>query len=43
MKKLADLIQNLDYKLVQGDLDNREVEGIVYDSRKVFHGCLLYV
>ncbi len=40
MKKLADLIQNLDYKLVQGDLDNREVEGIVYDSRKVFHGCL---
>jgi UDP-N-acetylmuramoyl-L-alanyl-D-glutamate--2,6-diaminopimelate ligase len=40
MKKLADLIQNLDYKLVQGDLDNREVEGIVYDSRKAFHGCL---
>jgi UDP-N-acetylmuramoyl-L-alanyl-D-glutamate--2,6-diaminopimelate ligase len=40
MKKLTDLLKNLDYKLVQGDLDNREVEGIVYDSRKAFHGCL---
>ena len=40
MKKLTDLLQNLDYKIVQGGLDEREVEGIVYDSRKAFHGCL---
>lgn len=40
MKKLSDLLRNLDYKLVQGDIDERQVEGIVYDSRKAFHGCL---
>lgn len=40
MKKLNELLRNLDYKLVQGDIDNRDVEGIVYDSRKAFHGCL---
>ncbi len=34
MKKLKDLLEKLDYQVVQGDLE-KEVTSLVYDSRKV--------
>lgn len=36
---LAKLLQGIDYECIQGDI-NREVSGIVYDSRKVFDSVL---
>jgi len=33
-KKLAELLEHLEYELVQGTLD-REIPAVVYDSRKV--------
>ena len=36
---LKDLLQNLQYKCVKGDLD-REITQVVYDSRKLCEGCL---
>ena len=38
-KKLAELLEHLEYELVQGTLD-REIPAVVYDSRKVVPGCL---
>lgn len=37
--RLEELLQNLTYECVQGTMD-KEVTGIVYDSRKVCEGCL---
>ncbi len=37
--KLNDLLEKLEYTIVCGDAD-REVTGVVYDSRKVSEGCL---
>lgn len=37
--KLTDLLEGLDYTCVQGAVD-REVTGVVYDSRKAEEGCL---
>ncbi|MBQ4537188.1 MAG: UDP-N-acetylmuramoyl-L-alanyl-D-glutamate--2,6-diaminopimelate ligase [Lachnospiraceae bacterium] len=37
--KLTDLLYELEYECIQGDLD-REVPHVVYDSRKVTEGCL---
>ena len=38
-KKLTELLEHLEYELVQGTLD-REIPAVVYDSRKVVPGCL---
>ena len=38
-KKLAELLEHLEYELVQGTLD-REIPAVIYDSRKVVPGCL---
>lgn len=37
--KLLDLLENLDYECIQGNMD-REISAVVYDSRKVVPGCL---
>lgn len=37
--KLTDLLVKLDYEWIQGSME-REVEQVVYDSRKVSEGCL---
>jgi len=37
--RLADLLQKIEYQCIQGSPD-REVEQVVYDSRKVSEGCL---
>lgn len=37
--RLSDLLKELDYTCVQGSED-REVSGVVYDSRRVHPGCL---
>lgn len=37
--KLTDLLERIDYELIQGTLE-REVPQVVYDSRKVSEGCL---
>ena len=37
--KLLDLLEKIDYERIQGSLD-REVTGVIYDSRKVTAGCL---
>lgn len=39
MKKLKDLLERLDYKVVQGNTET-EIQDLVYDSRKVTEGCL---
>ena len=39
MFRCKDLVEKLDYEVVQGLLD-REVTDVVYDSRKVSEGCL---
>ena len=36
---LKDLLQNLQYECVKGNLD-REITQVVYDSRKLCEGCL---
>lgn len=37
--KLLNLLEKTDYKCIQGSLD-KEVSGVIYDSRKVIPGCL---
>ena len=37
--KLTQLLEKLDYELIQGTLE-KEITGVVYDSRKVTEGCL---
>lgn len=37
--KLRDLLEGLDYRCVQGDVDG-EISSVVYDSRKLLPGCL---
>ncbi|MCM1568955.1 MAG: UDP-N-acetylmuramoyl-L-alanyl-D-glutamate--2,6-diaminopimelate ligase [Roseburia sp.] len=37
--KLTELLEGLDFECIQGDL-NREISGVVYDSRRVIKGCL---
>lgn len=39
MKKLIDLLNGLDYRLISGDI-NREVCDVIYDSRKLIENCL---
>lgn len=39
MKKLIDLLNGLDYKVLSGSLD-REVCDVIYDSRKLVENCL---
>ena len=39
--RLSELLEDLKYECVQGSLE-REVTGIVYDSRKVTEGCLFF-
>lgn len=39
MKRLIDLLNGLDYKLISGDI-NREVCDVIYDSRKLVENCL---
>lgn len=39
-KKLTELLEHLEYELVQGTLD-REIPAVVYDSRKVCSGMLI--
>lgn len=41
MKKLSDLLNNIDYIVVQGSL-NAEVSSIEMDSRRVTPGCLFF-
>ncbi len=40
MKKLSDLLEGIDYRLLQGDIENTEISALVYDSRKASEGCL---
>ena len=40
MKKLSDLLEGIDYRLLQGDIDDTEITDLVYDSRKATEGCL---
>ena len=37
--KLTQLLEKLEYELIQGTLE-KEITGVVYDSRKVTEGCL---
>lgn len=37
--QLKQLVETIEYELLQGDLD-REITGLVYDSRKVVPGCI---
>ncbi|MEY8389947.1 UDP-N-acetylmuramoyl-L-alanyl-D-glutamate--2,6-diaminopimelate ligase [Lachnospiraceae bacterium 45-W7] len=39
MEHLEKLLERLDYKVVQGNID-KEITELVYDSRKVVQGCL---
>ena len=39
MKRLQDLLEKLDYKCLQGNMDV-EISGVIYDSRKVCEDCL---
>ncbi len=39
MAALGTLLEKLEYRMVQGDLE-REITAVVYDSRKVTEGCL---
>ena len=39
-KKLTELLEHLEYELVQGTLD-REIPAVVYDYTKVVPGCIL--
>ena len=39
MERLDKLLERLDYTVAQGSTD-REITGVVYDSRKVIPGCL---
>ena len=39
MKKLTDLLEHVEYKCLQGTTD-KEITGVVYDSRKAEPGCL---
>lgn len=39
MKSLADLLEKIDYEVIQGDV-NRDITTLVYDSRKVEQGSL---
>ncbi len=39
MKKLRDLLENLDYKCLQGSVDV-DVSRVIYDSRKICEDCL---
>jgi UDP-N-acetylmuramoyl-L-alanyl-D-glutamate--2,6-diaminopimelate ligase len=38
-KNLKTLLQGLEYEILQGD-ENREIESVIYDSRKAAEGCL---
>ena len=38
-RKLADLLDKLEYECVRGTLE-KEVGAVIYDSRKVAPGCL---
>ena len=40
MEKLSDLLEGIDYRLLQGDIENTKISGLVYDSRKASEGCL---
>ena len=39
MKRLMDLVERLDYTLMQGTLE-QDISALVYDSRKVEPGCI---
>ena len=39
MKTIKELLNKLNYKTIQGNLD-KEVSAVVYDSRKISEGCL---
>ena len=39
MKTIKELLGNIEYKHLQGDI-NREITAVVYDSRKIVDGCL---
>ena len=40
MKQLSDLLAGIDYRIAQGTVDGKEIEALVYDSRKATPGCL---
>ena len=39
MALLKDLLEKITYEILQGDVE-KEVSGVVYDSRKVTEGCM---
>ena len=41
MKKLADLLEKLEYRCLQGTMD-KEITDITFDSRKAEKGCLFF-
>ena len=41
MKKLADLLEKLEYQCLQGTMD-KEITNITFDSRKAEKGCLFF-
>ena len=39
MKTIKELLTNIEYKCIQGELE-KEITAVVYDSRKIVEGCL---